>query len=399
MRTMLARAVLFVGLVASCSAWATHVPGVGGRQLDRFSPVVRALNDKPVPEDLEGVRVAASLLDLAHDPGAQGLFRYAERQVLLALLGEAQPARPATLEIAAAGMHGEEKHLGALRARVLALSTPVEPLREVDPSVEPRSHGLTYRHEGASVWVQDDGGRWRTLGVRIRNAAHRPIQGGAFTFIVGVDRREMQFSCQHDALAVGETKSIRCSGNGTLPGAPLLRAIRGEVSAPMRTERKQVSFALPGGRVDITPESTRFIDDDAFVERRAMAMLDRSSCRDRGTCGVQAKEAVQARPTLLGFLLGLAGGGFYALVVLVRGRRAATIAASSMLVVLFAVLTAGVISAAIALSQAHILYVVLLTGAVAGGAGDVLLGFLAGLGVAIALVEFRRVPRGARVAK
>lgn len=394
MRAMLSRSTLAFCLSLCCAAGASHVPGVGGRQLDRFSPVVRTINDRPVPEDLEGVRVAAFLLDLAHDPGATGLYRYAERQALLGLLREPHPPKPATVELAASSMHGEEKNLAALRARVLQSPVRADVLRELDPSLEPGSHGEAFRHEAASMWVQDHGGRWRRLGVRVVNATPGPLHSGEFDMTFRTDRDSMAFRCHYQQLAAGDSRAILCSGSGTRPAEPVLRAIRGEGGATV--EHRKVAFGQPGGRVEVSREATQFIDDDAFVSRRAIAMLDESSCRERRTCGVQAKDEVMARPMLMGTLLGLVAGSIYALVLLARGRRSAQRAAAALSVTLFLVLTAGVVALVATIWQGPGLLVALLAGFALGQVGDLMIGFCAALAGCVAVLEFARGRRRLR---
>ena len=86
----------------------------------------------------------------------------------------------------------------------------------------------------------------------------------------------------------------------------------------------------------------------------------------------------------------------YALFLLVRGRRSADRAIAGLSILLFAVLTVGVIALVASIWQAHGLLIALVAGLALGAVGDVMVGFFLGLAASVGVIELFRARRRLR---
>src|SRR5690349_21024295 len=104
-----------VAALAPAGAVADHIKGAD-RQLDRYSPVVRELQDKPAPPNWDEVEVLGTVMAYAHDvETAKGLSRLVEREALLELLGAPLPPRASKVSLVVYEMALAAKAIEALR--------------------------------------------------------------------------------------------------------------------------------------------------------------------------------------------------------------------------------------------------------------------------------------------
>lgn len=101
---------------------------------------MRKLLDGPVPGEVTGQLVVASVLADAHEPLARDLFAFAERSALLHLLGEPLPSPPATVELLRYDAGNDGKVPEGLRARLLQGPVRVAGLAEPVAGEAPVDH-------------------------------------------------------------------------------------------------------------------------------------------------------------------------------------------------------------------------------------------------------------------
>jgi hypothetical protein len=378
-------------------AGANHLSA--DRQLDRDSEVVRRILDAPPPPSWDEIRVLASVMGIAHYPeAAAALMSLAEREALLELLGE-PPPRPAKVEYAIQENTETREALWVLRERVLEKPVAAEVLQEHDPSLNPKIHGYSFRHDGGSVWTRDDGGTQRAIGARIVNRGEREVLGGWLEVELGTPRKPQRFSCRYSfPLAPGESKAMLCYGDATRPLDDLMRAIGGVAQAPPPVRHLEIVYRLRGIRFRVGGPDGAFAGGEE-IDARAMALIRSKSCQARNACGAAVQEKLTGLPMLGGFVLGVITGAIGLLALWIGGRRAAGRAGSGIALVLFALSVAGIIAAAAIGLKGHVLYALLFAGLAAGYAGKMIMGFLLGLGgVVLAWGVLRDLRRRLRAA-
>lgn len=379
---------LFIGFLAafgSIGAAAKHLGGAD-RQLDPFSPFVREVKDRPLPADWQGVAVIANLMTYAHEvEAAAALMRYVERGALLEILGEPAPRTPARVEDAIREMSGADKAVEALRVRVLDKALLAQPIQELDPALAPTAGGgVSFRHEGGSVWARDDGGTQRVIGVRIVNPRALEVLGGFLELQVGPPARALRFSCRfNQPIEAGASRAMLCSGDRSRPIEDVHAAIRAAAGEPVKPfGQYEIAYRLRGARFAVGGATTGFIGEQPAIEKAALDMLHDQSCGARRACGAAVAEGLE-NPLLAGFVLGIAACFVVLLVAWIAGMKAAAAVGSGLVVVLALLSVAFVIFVAVVASKAHILLVLLLTGAAMGHMGDMGVGFVAGVVVFI----------------
>ena len=376
-------AFLLLACTALCGALPTaakHLEGAD-RQLGPSSPFVREIKDRPVPADWQGVLVLAHLLSYAHDVEATAsLARLVERDALLEILGEPAPPRPAKVEDAIREMSGADKAVEALRVRVRDKALLAEPLQDLDPSLEPKIHGWSFRHEGGSVWARDDGGTQRVIGARILNPSAHEVLGGFLELELGRPPKAVRFSCRfNESIAAGASKAMLCHGDRSRSIEDVHAAIRSAAGNAMKPFGPyEIAYRLHGSRFGVGGANTGFIGEREKIEKVALDMLHEQPCGARGACGAAVAEEL-ANPLLAGFVLGIAACFVVLLVAWIGGMRAGAFVGTGIVVVLAMLSIAFVIGIAVMTSKAHILLVLLLTGAAAGHMGQMGTGFIAGV--------------------
>jgi hypothetical protein len=372
------------GLASNGEAVADHRP------IDRFGPMVKSIHDQPVPADIDGVRVLAQVLHLAHDPGAPYLARHAERMALQFLLGDPPAAAGPKVEHVILEMQSAHKSLAALRERVLERPVDAAPLEETDPALAP-GFGWRVRHDGASVWTREDGGHERVMGVRVTNTSPRPLHSGRFTLHLHA-AKPIRFECRYGALAVAAAMNAACFGDRATPPELLLAAVTGVArgTTPVRLEHHEVAFPLSNGRFEVRRHEVGFIEDDGFAARRAEEMVAGKSCGIRGSCASEAGGRLLAEPGLLGLVLGLVAGMVSACVGIFGGHRAARIMGTLFAIALGVAVVVALVTMFSSISKGPTLLVVFLGLVGTGKAAELVAGFGIGLVGTIALARALR---------
>ena len=361
------------------------------RPLDRYSPMVKAIRDQPVPGDIETTRVLAAVLHLAHDPGAPYLARYAMYEGLLHLVGEAPATRPPKVEHAILEMQSADQVLQRLRERVLENPVQAKVLTETDATLEPRLYSWTFRHDGRSVWTRGDGKDIRVMGVRVTNPGARALAGGRFTLELAPQPDPLSFSCSYGPLPAGESVNVGCYGDPKVPVQDL-SAVLDHTPGRVRLEHREVVLQVGEGRFEVRPHEAAFRDDGS-VDRRAEEMVAQRSCGARGSCAAEAGDALEAEPGILGLLLGLAAGIVWWLVELSGGKRAARASVAIMGAVLAIVVAATLAAMVSSISKGPAVLVVFLSVMAGGKALELVAGFAIGLLGTVALVQALRQAR------
>ena len=379
-----ARALLigFLAAFGLIDAAAKHLGGAD-RQLDPYSPFVREVKDRPLPADWQGIAVIAHLMSYAHDVEATAaLMRYVERGALLEILGEPAPRPPGRVEDAIREMSGADKAVEALRVRVRDKALLAEPLQDLDPSLEPKIHGWSFRHEGGSVWARDDGGTHRVIGVRILNPRAHEVLGGFLELELGRPPKALRFSCRfNESIAAGTSKAMLCHGDRSRSIEEVHAAIRSTAGQAVKPfGQYEIAYRLHGSRFGVGGANTGYLDEQHKIEKIALDVLHDQSCGARRACGAAVAEGL-GNPLLAGFVLGIAACFVVLLVAWIGGLKAGASAGAGVVVVLAMLSLAFVIGIAVMTSKAHILLVLLLTGAAAAHMGDMAVGFLIGVAV------------------
>jgi hypothetical protein len=386
----LASLLLAAGLsCAAASAAAEHIKGAD-RQLDRFSPLVRELQDKPAPPNWDELQVMATLMAYAHDTDtARGLSRLLEREALLEVLGEPLPPRAPKVELVVYEMARAEKAIDVLRDRVLAAPVGVEVIAGHEEGLAPDRQGETFRHEGGSVWNSGNVNYGRAIGVKLTNTGNRRILRGRFELDLGTARNTLRFLCNYTGpLEPGASKAVLCFGNGTVPYERVAEAIRIAASGFTPAARHfEVAYELRGDTFEVKPGEIRYGKDHFEYERRAMAMIQAQGCGARGACGAAVKEGLED-PFLLGLLVGIVAGFVLLLVEAAFGKRAAAVTGGGMAVVLLAVMAVGVLAALVFGGKVHLLYALIFAGQAVSVTGALAMGVIVGVVGSIFAVAF-----------
>ncbi len=397
MKPLAAFVLACVDLLGAERALAAHLGGAD-RQLDRFSPLVRGLYDRPVPEDPHEARVIAELLRYAHDDAAAwNLMRYVERRTLLGLSGDVASPAAANVESAARDMSGEARSLEALRALVLDRALAVEVQQALDPRLEPEARERRLHPESAAVWAADkDADARRALGVHIVNKGIHDIAGGLFYLFLEDAGKAVRFDCAFNGpIAVGASKPVLCHGDGfTLEAA--LRAVaglgKGGPAAEVRNYK--ITYALPAGRFEVhRKEAGFFHDEGGYAADRALAIVKEESCRAKRSCGAEIREGLLAEPAFAGFALGILAGAIFFVLGLISSARAARAARGATILGLMAVLAVAVIVVGAVTWRIHWVFFILITSLAVEHAMDVFGGF--GLGLFGSVFAARFIQRAA----